>query len=431
MTHNTAKQSSKISEKSGLVVFSGMLLSFTILLDGAESTDQKVTPAAAEKELTDQPKEGEEQGEPGGRIAEELFEGRYRRVYSLLEEPLGLLPEGWEDRSGPGAKVRYGPSIEAPVEGEKALMIHVASTGLESAQLEFGPVPIIRDQRLRLGLSVRSLMQTRATMGLRSGEGESKVYLEQPIAGGVEWTSGRLVVETTVDDPEARFYVRIDEPGIIEIDAMYIERYEPAPGFVTALTSEESPNLLPTSSFPDGVHPPWALLNAREHFSDRVEIGPTGIPSLRFSGRGSSLTAPIFSQGSGGYTFSLYLKGSKRGQTLSIILSPPDDNPQVYPYHQTLSLDTVWRRYTSTVPIKPSPVGIILAHIISHTGEAVWVDGMQVEKSKEMSPLARTAAVEIVAQPRNPHGISFEGEALGIKVTAYGRPMETWGWRAP
>ena len=129
---------------------------------------------------------------------------------------------------------------------------------------------------------------------------------------------------------------------------------------------------------------------------------------------------PFFSEGSGDYTISFYLKSTKENQSFSIILSPPGENQQVYPFHQTITADTEWRRYSSTVPLESTVEGFYLAHLISHSGDPAWIDGMQVEKGAELRTLARTAPVEIVAQPHVPNGVSFEDENLVVRITLYG-----------
>ena len=333
---------------------------------------------------------------------------------------LGTLPEGWSDVSGPGAEVYYGPVYDDVPEGEKALRMVVVSPGRDSAVLEYKPIPIEKGRVLQMGLTLRSEQPTTIIIGLRSGSDPAKIYFEQPIPCPLDWSSGEVVVQATVDDPEARFYLEIDKEASIEFDAFYLEPYRTKQGAVLPVIREESPNLLPSSSFPDGVHAPWVLLNAEYRYSDGLEFGPTGIPSLKWAGEGASLTAPFSSKGKGEYTFSLYLRGSVRGQKLSLILTPPLANPKLYPFHQRVVVDKEWKRYSTTVPLEIDIDGYYLAHIVSHSVEPVWVDGLQVEKAAVMTPLARTGPVEIVAQPLNPMGIGFEGEQMAVRVTIFG-----------
>lgn len=354
------------------------------------------------------------------RLAEENFESRFVQVRGPLEDFLGTLPEGWSDVSGPGTQVFYGPVYDDVPEGEKALRMEVVSPGRTSAVLEFKPIPIEKGRVLQMGLSIRSDNPTTITIGLRSGSEPAKIYFEQPIPCPLDWTSGEVVVQATVDDPDARFYLEIDKEAKIELDAFYLEPYRSKKGSVLPVIREESPNLLPSSSFPDGVHAPWVLLNADNRYSDGLEIGPTGVPSLKWAGAGASLTAPFSGKGKGKYTFSIYLKGSVRGQKLSLILTPPLANPKIYPFHQRIVIDKEWKRYSTTVPLEIDIDGYYLAHVVSHSEEPVWVDGLQVEKSEAISPLARTGPVEIVAQPLNPMGIGFEGEQMAVRVTIYG-----------
>ena len=352
------------------------------------------------------------------RIVEEYFESRFAEVRGPLDNLMGTLPEGWADVSGPGAEVYYGPVYENVAEGEKALRMLVVSPGRNKAVLEYQPIPIEKGRVLQMGLTLRSEHSTIITIGLRSGSEPAKIYFEQPIPCRLDWSSGEVVVQAIVDDPEARFYIEVDKEANIEFDAFYVEPYRSKKGAVLPLILKESPNLLPSSSFPDGVHAPWALLNAEYRYSDGLEFGPTGIPSLKWAGEGASLTAPFSSKGKGEYTFSLYLKGSVRGQKLSLILTPPLANPKLYPFHQRVVVDKEWKRYSTTVPLDND--GYYLAHIVSHSVEPVWMDGLQVEKGGQMTPLARTGPVEIVAQPLNPMGIGFEGEPMAVRITIYG-----------
>ncbi len=354
------------------------------------------------------------------RIAEENFESRFIAVRGPLEDLLGGLPEGWTNVSGPGAVVYFGTVYDDVPEGEQALRMEVVSPGRTAAVLEYRPIPIEKGRVLRMGLTLRSDNPTTITIGLRSGSDPEKIYFEQPIPCPLDWSSGEVVVQATADDPEARFYVEIDKEANIEMDAFYLEPYRTKKGSVLPVIREESPNLLPSSSFPDGVHAPWVLLNADFRYSDSLEIGPTGIPSLKWAGAGASLTAPVTGKGNGKYTFSLYLKGSVRGQRLSLILAPPLANPKIYPFHQRVVINKEWKRYSTTVPLEIDIDGYYLAHVVSHSEEPVWVDGLQVEKAEVVSPLARTGPVEIVAQPLNPMGIGFEGEQMAVRVTVYG-----------
>ncbi len=354
------------------------------------------------------------------RIVEENFESRFTEIRGPLENLLGTLPEGWSDVSGPGAVVFYGPVYDDVREGEKALRMEVVSPGRDSAVLEYQPIPIEKGRVLQMGLTLRSDNPTIITIGLRSNSEPAIIYFEQPIPCPLDWSSGEVVVQATVDDPEARFYVEIDKEARIEFDAFYVQPYRTKKGAVLPVIREESPNLLPSSSFPDGVHAPWVLLNAEYRYSDGLEIGPTGMPSLKWAGEGASLTAPFSGNGKGEYTLSLYLRGSVRGQRLSLILAPPLANPKIYPFHQRVVVDKEWKRYSTTVPLEIDIAGYYLAHIVSHSVEPVWVDGLQVEKAGQMTPLARTGPVEIVAQPLNPMGIGFEGEQMAVRVTIYG-----------
>jgi len=354
------------------------------------------------------------------RIVEEYFESRFIEVRGPLDNLLGTLPEGWADVSGPGAEVYYGPVYDDVAEGEKALRMEVVSPGRNSAVLEYKPIPIEKGRVLRMGLTLRSDKPTTITIGLRSSSDPAKIYFDQPVPCRLDWSSTGVVVQATVDDPEARFYIEIDKEASIEFDAFYLEPYRTKKDAVLPVIREESPNLLPSSSFPDGVHAPWVLLNAEYRYSDGLEIGPTGIPSLKWAGAGASLTAPFSGQGKGKYTFSLYLKGSVRGQKLSLILAPPLANPNIYPFHQTVVINNEWKRYSTIVPLEIDIDGYYLAHVVSHSEEPVWVDGLQVEKAARMTPFARPGPVEIVTQPLNPMGIGFEGEPMAVRITIYG-----------
>lgn len=363
---------------------------------------------------------GEVQEITPGPIVDEDFEGLYERVYGPLDAPIGTLPPGWADRSSPAADVRYGAVYEDAIEGEKSLRMHVESPGRGKARLEYLPVPIHKGQWLRLGLSIRSLETATVTIGLSSGGDERTIYFDQPVPTQLDWSSGEVVFQATLDDPQARFFIEVDKPNILEIDEFIIEPYLPRRESVVPLEIEDSPNLLPSSSFPDGVHAPWVVLNAYESISDTKEIGPTGMPALRITGAGASLTAPFFGEGRGDYTLSVYLKGRVEDQSLSLILTPPMANPQVFPFRQSIRINEEWRRYTSTVPLDIDVSGYFLMHIVSHANEPVWVDGVQVEKASKMGPLARSAPVEIAVHPLNPMGIAFEDEPLVARVTVYG-----------
>ena len=352
-------------------------------------------------------------------LADENFEGRYRAVVNPLEQPLGFLPEGWQDESGPGAVVAYGPVFENVLEGHRALRIKVESSGRDPALLTYGPIALQRNQMIRLGLALRSPVPTSFRIGLRSATEPRRVYFEQPVSATRNWHTGEAIMQATVDDPSAQFYLAFVRPGLVDIDALFVVPYRSeSPSLLPVI--EESPNLLPVSCFPDGISAPWSLVRTRRAASDAGEIGPTGMPALRMAGKGGCLAAPFQGLGAGQYTFSIYLKGSGRGQDVNLILAPPEGNPFVYPFSQTVYLDDEWRRYSSVVPLPESASGYYLLRVVSRTAGPVWVDGAQVEPGSEATPFARSEPVEIAARPLNPSGIVFDGEPLSVWVVIHG-----------
>jgi hypothetical protein len=388
-----------------------------------DPVEPEATPGAgnvSDASDVDAPLPYEEDSDASLYLARENFESRFQRVYGPLEDALGSLPEGWSDQSSPGAVVFYEPAYDELIDGDKALRMTVKDPGRDAATLEYGPIPLKKGISIRLGLSLRSPTPSVVTVGMRSSGENPVIYYEQQVPSAPTWTSGDVSMQVTKEDPAARFYVSMDQPGMVEMDLLFVEPYGSRSGSVIPIAVEDSPNLLSTSSFPDGVHAPWALLNADYYETDKVEIGPTGLPTLKFAGEGASLTIPFSGAEPGKFTFSVYLKGSIRDQPFSLILTPPLANPKIYPFHQTITVDREWRRYTTTVPLEVDIDGYYLAHIISHTSEEVWVDGAQVEQGEAMTALARSAPVEIVLQTVNPMGVTFENEPLVARVTVYG-----------
>ena len=352
-------------------------------------------------------------------VVEENFEKRFLPVFNAVNMPLGALPQEWQDASGPGSSVLYGALHEDTFEGNMSLRIDVKTVGRGAVELRYTPVPLKRGLVLRINLSMRSEFKSPLRFGLKSSSDQEAVYLEQPVHAPGEWASGQIIFQVSKSDPNAVFYVAFDKPGQVDIDAFSISLFRPREGApVPALG--ESANLLSTSTFPAGVHTPWVFLDGDYAQTDYSEFGPTGIPALTLSGYGASLQVPFKGVGYGEYTFSLYIKGKKPGQAVSLLLMPPTGSTMVFPYNQRVFVDSDWRRYSSTVPLKIDPDGFYLARLISQSKEPLWIDGLQVEYADEPGPYQRTAPVELVAQPLNPYGIFLDGEPLIVQVTVCG-----------
>lgn len=350
----------------------------------------------------------------------ESFERRFEPVIGPLENTIGQLPSGWSHASTGGVRIRFNETYEGPYEGVKALRVQVPSVGGGGrGQLEYAPVPLKRGEVLRLGLALRGLPDSEIIVGLRSGSDATKQYFSQRIRPTAAWADGQLVFESTVEDENAVFFIALEKPGAVEIDRLTLQPFS-GTRMLALGAEDQSPNLLPSSSFPDGVHAPWVALDAEIAETDPGVIGPSGVVALRLQGDGASLSVPFDSEGPGNYTFSLFLRGAVSEQPASLIVSPPSGNPLVYPFNQTVFPETEWRRFVATIPVQNNLDGYLLARIVVHGDNALWIDGMQVEKSDRMSLFSRTGPAELILQPVNPYGLAFENEPLGLRVSIIG-----------
>ena len=344
-------------------------------------------------------------------------------------EVIGVIPAGFKDNTAwADADVTYSRFEDDPYEGEAALRVDVGEIRKGFVHLLKPGTGLTTDASTRIQLATRSAGGTRVVVGFRQGSAPYKRLWEATLESGPEWRKQNLIVPPVADDPDADFYLAFREAGRVEVDDLSIE----------FMSNEERAadlegNLAPVSSFPLGLAPPAAPSHHYYH-PDQYQVetdmrGPTGMPALRiaptelFQGKGHFWVRFPVDLPPGPYTLSVYAKGSRSRQGLSLRIGPPSKRHWEPPFSKSIPIGTEWDRYQATFDLPASPDGFYVATIVA--SHEMWIDGIQLEKGGRATPFERTGRVELAVRPADlTYGVTMKGEPLAARVAVFGEASD-------
>lgn len=341
----------------------------------------------------------------------------------------GALPAGWHDDSGwADVDITYERALDDAFAGRGALRMEVGAVRAGAAQTRLSPVPLTPPWFVHIRMAVRSPTSASFRMGIRKAGPPYNFHGERNVAAGPEWSTVELLVPPSVVDPTAHFMFVFSSPGVVEVDDVRID-YRSLEEVDAGVPTEG--NLLPNSSFPDGLQAPWSVSNDAydpgNYVSDAAHPGPTKTAALKVTpGRMGQLgvailSVPFRARGETEHTFSIWAKAAAPGHGLNLRMGPPSRQLWHAPYQKVITLTTEWTRYEHTVRLPYTPDGFYLAQVANWGPQGTfWIDGVQVERGDKAGPFQRTGIVEIVAQPEAPYGLFAEGEPFRVRFSATG-----------
>ena len=280
-------------------------------------------------------------------VGEEIefdFDGGFSSVRNrnYKGEVGGEIPGGMKDNTAwADADVHYSKFTENPYAGGGALRVEVGDIRKGFVQLLRPEVGLTQDASTQIEIATRSASGTQMVVGFRQGSAPYKRLWEATVESGPDWRKQRLMVPPVTNDPDADFYLGFREAGQVDIDELTI-------GFLS--TEEQKAqldgNLAPVTSFPLGLVPPVAPAHhdfrPENYRVDRSEAGPTGMPAIRlepteqFQGKGHYWLRFAKELPPGQYTLSVYAKGERPSQGLSLRIGPPSERHWEAPYAKNI-----------------------------------------------------------------------------------------------
>lgn len=342
----------------------------------------------------------------------------------------GTLPPGWlEDSGWADVQVAYSALAEAPFAGRQALAID--TTRIVSGRVQLvRPLPVSPAHFIRLASALRSPGHQTVRFQLRQRSAPYRLYAEAAFTALPEW--GRyeaLFPPVPADAPaDVALFLALDSTGRLELDDLTLAYLSPSQALGDHTLSG---NLLYTSSWPLGVTAPWAI-GGDEHpddafLPDPATPGPTGLPSLRvtpYPWHGekviAQLSSPFVGRPGARHTFSVWARSENPGQILNLRLGPPSAELYKAPYNHAVTLTREWTRHSITVALPFCAEGFYLARINTHAEGVFWLDGAQIEPGDTPSEHTLSGPVELALQPATDYGLSLAGEALPLRLAAWG-----------
>jgi hypothetical protein len=298
-------------------------------------------------------------------------------------------------------------------EGESALRIHVEHLQGAYADLIVDQlVPANRYTRIAVLLRSGSTMQIAVGMFASDAEGGNGVWIQRRIGVTAEWQEYVFVVppQRTADNT-MRFFIRIEQNGILDIDNLRIWSLD-GEEFNTGLVSPQT-NGFANTSFPGGLPGGWGVHGTIEAGPDPQTLGPSGLPAFRMTTgyRANLVSAPLRIPGNNRYQLSFAAKGAKDGQVVEVSFGPPEKLTT-----QKVTLTPEWKDYALTFRPDIPTSGFMIARF--RTGNTIWLDQLRIAEGTP-SGFAREFPAEVTAVPTASYGV-FDGEEIGVSVTVIG-----------
>ena len=350
------------------------------------------------------------------------------RVWGEIAHPFRENSSGW-------AEVEMEISrIGDAFAGTSAMRVDVRSVESGQPQLWIPGLPVESGRYARLRMAVRAPASGYLRLGIRTqGEPWRHVW-ERGFRTSPEWRVYEEIIPPMQFDPATSYalMVYLDE-GVTDFDAFHFQYVREEDLAAEGREGMEG-NLLPSGSFPLGLHRPWSLAahhDGAEAHRDAQTKGPTGQPALKLVPGLSTGTTPrrpavelvspaIPLQQFHDHTFSFFAKGSEQGQRMEVRLYGHERWRPVA--RQTFTIGDPWDRYQLSHGFSYVPDGFWVARIA--TDKELWVDGLQAEVGASASALARRSEVELVLAEAAPFGL-FQGEEdLSIRVATVGARIE-------
>jgi len=356
----------------------------------------------------------------------QILEGTPRAEHPQ-QSIIGEVPRPWkEDSSWADVSVRYTPIRDNVVEGESALRME--ATRIENGgrvQLAYRDFPLEIGRDIEVAFAAKSSAYSVLQIKVVERSAPYKIYWERKIQLSAEWTEITSRIPGIFEDADTQFQFILSEPGQVDLDAFRFRRVESKDA---SIDEARVGNLLPQSSFPLGISPPWICqIDAEAVPSD--EAGPTGAPALKLpipagGNFERSLRIGFSAPANRSVTVSAYLRAASGRTQVALRCGPPSSKLWHEPYQKVATLNSYWQRVQHTLELPVSQDGYYLLQI-AFKGEAdVLIDGVQIEQAAESPEFKRTHQVEVSAVEVEPYGIYTVGESMRVRWTAYGQLEE-------
>ncbi|MEM6551362.1 MAG: hypothetical protein AAF750_04460 [Planctomycetota bacterium] len=338
----------------------------------------------------------------------------------------GVLPRDWRDDSAwADVAVDYSTIRSGAFEGEQALRVEVTRVSSGQVQLALRNVPMLEDRAIELSFAARSPTGTPIRLRLQQKAPPYRMRWEAVVPVAAEWGRVSRVLPPTVNDNGTQFLIVIEQRGVVDLDAFALRYIDPPEdGRASALTQ----NLLPVSSFPDGLPAPWLLRDRLVAETNTTETGPTGASALRLISppryNAAAFTASILLgfYGTAGvdHTLSLYAKAETPGANMALRMGPPSKPIFKEPFGSYQPVGSEWARYEHTVTLPANEDGYYILQIAITHDTALLIDGLQLEAATRATPPTLTGPAELTLQPAQTKGVFTDDEPLVLRASTLG-----------
>jgi len=334
----------------------------------------------------------------------------------------GMLPLPWnDDSSWCDLDVEYLQLKENPAEGDQSLRVVVKRLPKGSrAQFGLRDFPLQAGKEVRIRFLAKSPDYTPVTLAIAKKKPPYSTYFSQRIQPSAEWADFEVLVPGEFADPDTQLVFAIEQPGTFDLDNFRFERRK---SLLAQIPEERLGNLLPSSSFPLGVAPPWVA-----HGFAKVEpgelLGPTGAPALVMDVRKQpgfarfEQSLRVGFRAVPGKPVTVRVSADLLDGDVEIALRAGVEKIWEAPYGTAAKMQKGWKTYEHKVELPVAPRGYYQMQIAFEGEGKVAIDRIQVAQNDKI--FALTGSVELALDSTMPFGLATDDEPFGIRLAASG-----------
>jgi len=295
-------------------------------------------------------------------------------------------------------------------------------------------------------------------VGLNRTRQWENVGLSESFLVDAEWRRYEMLFQAKTDLPQdaSRLQFWFKSTGTLWLDDVELKRTESTRQFFPQIPYDESGNFVPNSSFECG-EAGWGSITyglsgwAGNLYKLEGEIDSStsfhGKNSLKISLNPQNLPVHYFDyftpvrqpvkrvlaanlgwlriKPGDQYTLSVYMKANAPDTKGELLVTDSANRNQ----RKTFNVDTVWKRFEFT--FTPSQEFIFIAAGLNleetrRDSATLWLDAVQLEKSKAATPYRTKSAVEAFVLTTSPHNISLDpSNGICAKLRAFNSSTET------